>query len=113
MSRDMKKLIFIFLIFLAGCEKIKTDEYTVTVTVTNSATYELEFPNLPKSETNPIVMSRYSADYASTITITIIAEPPLTARAKHLAGSACINLYVNDCSISDCGKVKEVWLTCE
>ncbi len=109
----MKKYILILLIILTGCEANKLEDYTVKVSVTGNASYEVEFTELPKGENNPIIMSRYSPGYSNTVTVDVVSEPPLIVRAKHLATSACITLEVNDEYKTECGKVVEIWLSCE
>ena len=109
----MKKLIIICLVFL-GCEQSNPNEYTVKVSVKQWSSYEVEFPNLPKTPTNPLIVNKFHDGWDYDTTLTAIGEG-ITVRAKHLAPEdwIIVKLYENGTLVkadSAFGKVKEIWI---
>jgi len=115
----MKKLIFILLVIIASCE-IQKDEkqFDIVVGVENWSSYEIEFPEMPKTDTNPLHIIRTYPDWEFSKTITITCESPLVIRARHSAPMDWIKVKVYEngkllAADSLEAKVAEIWLTYE
>ena len=115
----MKKLILLLLVLFAGCEATDNErQFDVTVRVENWISYEIEFPNLPASETNPLYMIKVITDWDYSKTVTVTSPSPLTIRAKHGGTSDWIFVEIHENgkllkADSAFGKYKEIWVNYE
>jgi hypothetical protein len=115
----MKKLILLLLVIFAGCEATDNErQFDVTVRVENWISYEIEFPNLPASETNPLRVVRTQPYYEQFTTVAVTSPSPLTIRAKHGGTSDWIFVEIHENgkllkADSAFGKYKEIWVNYE
>jgi hypothetical protein len=115
----MKKLIVILAILFAACEPQEQErQFKVVTSVDSWITYEVEFPNLPKSEVNPLIVSSFQPSFRYDTTQVITSTSPLTVRVKHYGEQHWIwvkvyegkNIVAQDSAF---GKYKEIWLEYE
>jgi hypothetical protein len=122
----MRNLLLIgIVLILASCEQepIVTPqevevEFTVIAGIKDFTSYEVEFPLLTPSATNPLYVSPFGDNYSKQKTFIVKSKSPFIVRAKHFSQSDWIYCKVYKdkylvASDSLFGKVKEIWITYE